>query len=105
MTIEAGTTGLAAVEHIVVLMLENRSFDRMLGYLYADSGNASPTGDASEGLTGKEPSPGADGTPVNVYQIPTDTPSAYFMPGADPGEGYKATNAQCFGSQDAPAPG
>ncbi len=34
----AGSTtgnGLAAVENVVVLMLENRSFDHMLGYLYA----------------------------------------------------------------------
>jgi phospholipase C len=29
---------LGAVNHVVVLMLENRSFDHMLGYLYADSG-------------------------------------------------------------------
>ena len=36
---------LTAVEHVVVLMLENRSFDHMLGYLYADSGNRSPAGD------------------------------------------------------------
>jgi phospholipase C len=27
------TANLAKVEHIVVLMLENRSFDHMLGYL------------------------------------------------------------------------
>ena len=26
-------TGLSAIEHIVVLMLENRSFDHMLGFL------------------------------------------------------------------------
>ncbi|BAS12318.1 phospholipase C [Arthrobacter sp. Hiyo8] len=40
-------TGLNAVEHIVVLMLENRSFDHMLGYLYAASGNVSPSGTCS----------------------------------------------------------
>jgi phospholipase C len=28
--------GLSSVEHIVVLMLENRSFDHMLGFLYSD---------------------------------------------------------------------
>jgi phospholipase C len=32
---------LGAVNQVVVLMLENRSFDHMLGYLYADSGNLS----------------------------------------------------------------
>ncbi|WP_066373224.1 alkaline phosphatase family protein [Herbidospora mongoliensis] len=30
------------VEHFVVLMLENRSFDNLLGWLYSDSGNVPP---------------------------------------------------------------
>jgi len=41
---------LSSVNNIVVLMLENRSFDHMLGFLYANSGNVSPTGDPFEGL-------------------------------------------------------
>ena len=32
--------GLEKVEHIVVLMLENRSFDHMLGYLSLEGGRA-----------------------------------------------------------------
>ena len=32
---------LGSIEHIVVLMLENRSLDHMLGFLYAGSGNVS----------------------------------------------------------------
>jgi len=40
---------LDAIDHIVVLMLENRSFDHMLGYLYQDTGKVSPRGDAFEG--------------------------------------------------------
>jgi phospholipase C len=35
---------LSEIEHVVVLMLENRSFDHMLGFFYADSGNRSPSG-------------------------------------------------------------
>ncbi len=35
-------TNLEKIEHIVVVMLENRSFDHMLGWLYAESGNLSP---------------------------------------------------------------
>ena len=57
-------TNLAAVNHIVVLMLENRSFDHMLGYLYAGSGNVSPSGQPFEGLTGKESCPDSNGNPV-----------------------------------------
>jgi phospholipase C len=96
--------GLAAIEHIVVLMLENRSFDHMLGYLYQDTGNVSPAGQPFEGLTGTESNPGPDGKPVPVFPITPSTPNAYFMPGADPGEGYAATNSQLFGSSTAPSP-
>ena len=97
--------GLAAVDHIVVLMLENRSFDHMLGYLYADAGNVSPAGQAFEGLGGAESCPGSDGAAVPVYPITPDITDAYFMPGADPGEGYAATNAQLYGGSDAPTAG
>ena len=31
----ANGNGLASIEHVMVLMLENRSFDHMLGYLHA----------------------------------------------------------------------
>ena len=49
---------LSSIKHIVHVMLENRSFDQMLGFLYTDDGNKSPvTGDAYEGLTGKESNP------------------------------------------------
>ncbi|HEU5265691.1 MAG TPA: alkaline phosphatase family protein [Jatrophihabitans sp.] len=96
---------LTAVEHVVLLMLENRSFDHLLGYLYADSGNRSPAGDAFEGLTGTESCPGTDGTPVPVYRLTPETTDLYFYPGADPGEGYAATNAQCYGVCAAPAAG
>jgi hypothetical protein len=48
---------LGKIDHIVELMLENRSFDHMLGFLYADSGNRSPTGQAFDGLTGEEWNP------------------------------------------------
>ena len=97
--------GLASIEHVVVLMLENRSFDHMLGFLYAGQGNVSPAGQPFEGLTGTEFSPDASGQPVAVYRIEPATPNAYFMPGADPGEGYMATNSQIFSSTTAPAAG
>jgi phospholipase C len=98
-----GGRGLPAVEHFVVLMLENRSFDHMLGYLYHDTGNLTPSGQPFEGLTGTETNPGTDGKPVPVFPITPDTPHAYFMPGADPGEGYMATNSQLYGSNTEPS--
>ena len=98
----AADNGLPSVQHIVVLMLENRSFDHMLGFLYTDQGNVSPAGQPYAGLTGTESNPDPSGQPVTVFRIGPATPNAYFMPGADPGEGYKATNSQLFGSIDGP---
>lgn len=95
---------LSKIDHIVHVMFENRSFDQMLGYLYHPS-NKSPRGDAFEGLTGTETNPDDRGVQHQVYPIkPTDA-HPYFMPGADPGEGYGNTNVQLFYSPDAPAKG
>jgi phospholipase C len=99
----ANGNGLASVNSVVVLMLENRSFDHMLGFLYP--GNISPSGDPFDGLTGTESNPDSTGAPVTVFPIHPTTPNAYYMPGADPGEGYMATNSQLYGSIDAPAAG
>ncbi|MBV9398032.1 MAG: hypothetical protein JO062_08630 [Bryobacterales bacterium] len=95
---------LSSINHIVVLMLENRSFDHMLGFLYADHGNTSPTGQAFEGLKGTEANPDSSGKPVSVYKIAPSTANAYLMPGADPGEGYSAANSQLFDNITAPTP-
>jgi phospholipase C len=95
---------LSLVNHIVVLMLENRSFDHMLGFLYAGSQNISPvTGQPFEGLTGEESNSDASGTPFQVTAMTAATPNVYFMPGADPDEGYVATNLQLFGYSPPPA--
>ena len=100
----AAANQLGSVEHIVVLVLENRSFDHMLGFLYADSGNVSPTTKQPfEGLTGKESNSDATGTSVPVSALTATTPNVYFTPGADPGEGFLATNAQLFGEASPPA--
>ncbi len=45
---------LAKIEHFVVVMLENRWFDHILGNLYAKEGNVSPLGHPFDGLTGEE---------------------------------------------------
>jgi phospholipase C len=95
---------LSSIQHIVCLMLENRSFDHMLGFLYADEGNKSPGGQPFEGLTGKESNPATGGKSVPVFKIKPTDKNAYFMPGADPGEGYAATNSELFGNVNAPTP-
>ena len=83
-------------------MLENRSFDHMLGFLYPNK--TGPNGQPFEGLLGTESNNDGNGNPVTVYRIDTSKSGAYFMPGADPGEGYANTNAQLFGTGKAPSP-
>src|SRR5215475_8506664 len=48
---------LGQIDHIVVLMLENRSFDTMLGKLY-------PKSATFDGLDGTEQNPDTSGVPV-----------------------------------------
>ena len=95
---------LGQIQHIVQVMLENRSFDQLLGFLYADTGNVSLAGQAFDGLTGEESNPDDTGRRVMVHRIQASDPHPYFMPGADPGEGFLNTNYQLFATDD-PAPG
>ncbi|MET0725255.1 MAG: alkaline phosphatase family protein [Leifsonia sp.] len=86
-------------DHVVVLMFENRSFDHMLGRLYADGGLRA--GQSFEGLAdGGYSNPGIDGeaVPVHVYAGPTDEIMA--QPDPDPGEFYPHVNTQLFGRID-----
>jgi phospholipase C len=95
---------LSAIKYVVQLMLENRSFDQMLGFLYESTGNQSPNGQPFEGLTGNESNPDDTGRQIQVYKIDDTAPHPYLMPGADPGEGFFNTNYQLFSSDD-PAQG
>ena len=55
---------LSSIQHIVQLMLENRSFDHMLGFHYPNK--TGPRGQPFEGLRGTEANNAADGNPVGV---------------------------------------
>src|SRR6516164_9871990 len=58
-----GMSQLQSIDHIVVLMLENRSFDCLLGKLY-------PKSDTFEGLSGSEQNPDAHGASITVWNNP-----------------------------------
>jgi len=73
-------------------MFENRSFDQMLGFLYADANNHSAAGHEYEGLTREESNPDDTGREIKVYKIEANGAHPYLMPGADPGEGFYNTN-------------
>jgi phospholipase C len=90
--------GLESIDHVILLMLENRSFDHLLGYLYPKSGDF-------DGLDGTESNLDPAGTAVSVYPITSEDENAYYYPLANPTEGFKATNEQLFSSASAPADG
>ena len=75
---------LAPIETIVVLCMENRSFDHYLG------ARALLEGAALDGLSGAESNPAPDGTPVLVHPLDTFTP-------ADPPHEWDDCHAQFDG--------
>jgi phospholipase C len=85
------------LDHVVVLMFENRSFDNLLGRLYAPGEVR-----AFEGVTGKtlaNPVPNwaaGGGGSVVPYGVAADMNS----PSPDPGEEYQHVNTQLFGVID-----
>lgn len=76
------------IKHVVVLMMENRSFDHLLGFLHKDNPNI-------DGLTGSESNPYSTTDPrsavqpVNEYGFDTGPD--------DPEHGWAATAEQIFG--------
>jgi phospholipase C len=62
------TDQLQQIEHIVVLMLENRSFDHMLGYLSLEGGRQDV-----DGLTGNESNLDDDGNEHKVQRMASPT--------------------------------
>ncbi|MFW0739265.1 alkaline phosphatase family protein [Flavobacterium sp. T12S277] len=91
--------GLDTFDHIVVLMLENRSFDNLLGYLYEQ--NEVPDGKSFEGLYNPEvdyanPIPGRAISPPGETSISPSRAADYWTPYPDPGEEYPHVNTQLF---------
>ena len=93
---------LEKFDHIVVvLMLENRSFDNLLGYLYVDG---VPEGKKFEGLQNTDISnpvpPGANGQKEHptISTYAGAGPDLYSQPFPDPGEEYQHVNTQLFGT-------
>ncbi len=60
------TAGLDSLKHIVVLMMENRSFDHMLGGLSVAVENGVKKYPKINGLTGNESNPDTRGNIVKV---------------------------------------
>lgn len=90
-----GSTSLDGFEHVVVLMLENRSFDNLLGYLYEGGVPPHPPlGGTFEGVNPSLSNPDGKGQPVPVAKS-----TNYHKPYPDPGEEFDHVKTQLFGSR------
>jgi phospholipase C len=109
--------GLQKIEHIVVVMFENRSFDNLLGWLYADSDNrpaanlpvqVPPTFDGLEAKTYFNQLDAPGSPPVFATHPPKSwppvCPQARQVPTPDPHEEFDYVTKQLFG-RTAPTPG
>ena len=79
-------------DHLVVLMMENRTFDNVLGYLYQP--NQVPRGQHFDGVASK-----------NLFNVDNNNKKIFVSPGTkmdnpdpDPGEEYPHINTDLFGT-------
>jgi phospholipase C len=94
------TAGLDGLKHFVVLMMENRSFDHMLGGLSLVMENGQKKYPGINGLTGNESNPDTNGNMVKVQ------PNAKFQSqlDPDPDHHFPGVDLQIFGGAP-PGPG
>lgn len=82
---------LAGIDAVVVLMMENRSFDHYFGSLNGDT--RYPGARRPDGLTGKETNPDKNGRPVGVSKLENYEPK-------DPPHGFESSHAQWNGGKN-----
>ena len=85
------------LDHVVVLMFENRSFDNLLGYLYERAENPKFEGVVSGSLSNQVVPSTQVGGPAPVPVHPSDT---FSSPYPDPGEEFPHVNTQLYGIVD-----
>jgi phospholipase C len=83
---------LEAIDHIVVVMMENRSFDHMLGWLSHPEQFTDVRRRDVDGLTGDERIPRGKGDVTGTAVEPTFAPQAEWLP--DPDHGHRSTALQ-----------
>lgn len=101
------TSLMSKIEHVVVAMMENRSFDNLLGWLYAAQDNQPPH------VLPSDSTPFFDGLSANRYSnkfndqtiyasLPTSAwppnNNPFLVPDPDPGEDFNDMTTQIFGT-------
>lgn len=86
------------MDHVVLVLFENRSFDNLLGRLYRPD-----EGPAFEGVVGKElsnPIPAWAEHGSDLARVPYQVATSMDSPDPDPGEEFQHTNTQLFNQLD-----
>jgi phospholipase C len=94
----AGWSRDHGLDHVVVVMFENRSFDNLLGRLYEPGEVASFEGVAGRELSNPIP-PWAEHGAEHLV-VPYGVAAGFDTPNPDPGEEYQHVNTQLFGRID-----
>jgi phospholipase C len=111
--IGAKRMGMENIEHVVVVMMENRSFDNLLGWLYDDATDPAPfnipsqTPTTFEGLAANTYFNTFGGNTIFASQPPTGWPPANdpnVVPTPDPEEAFNHIAVQLYGTAS-PVPG
>ena len=93
-----------ALDHVVVIMFENRSFDNLLGRLYEPGEVASFEGVAGLNLSNPVPDWAVEAVPGTAPRlVPYGVAAGMNAPSPDPGEEYQHVNTQLFGLIDPPS--
>jgi phospholipase C len=90
-----------ALDHVVVLMFENRSFDHLLGRLYEPGELGSFEGVIGKDLSNPIPEWAEHGADAGV--VPYGVAKDMNTPYPDPGEEYPHINTQLYGHIDPPS--
>jgi len=93
---------LNRIEHIVVLMMENRSFDNVLGWLY-DEQHQPPRQQKFDGVAGKNLS-NPRSIPPDGTNVPVGKGTVMTDPYPDPNEPYDHVYSQMYGVEPPPSP-
>ena len=87
-----------AMEHVVLVLFENRSFDNLLGRLYEPGEVTTFEGVADKELSNPVPAWAEHGAELGV--VPYELATSMDAPNPDPGEEYQHTNTQLFNRLD-----
>lgn len=100
---EAGAQGLSrdhAMDHVVLVLFENRSLDNLLGHLYGPDDGVTFEGLAGKDLSNPVPAWAEHQPPDGSGIVPVHVATDMDAPNPDSGEEWYHTNTQVFGVLD-----